>query len=85
MNLRQSEVATKKKVASAKDNDLTIPRSALSNMFKELFPNVFITKNTRELILACCTEFIHHLTTEANVICNQQQKKTISANDVLNA
>lgn len=69
--------------ASAEDEDLTIPRAAMNKMIKELLPNVRIANEARELILACCTEFIHHLSTEANDICNRQQKKTISADHVL--
>ncbi|XP_075533660.1 negative cofactor 2beta isoform X2 [Dermacentor variabilis] len=83
MNSRHTEVALKKEAASAEDEDLTIPRAAMNKMIKELLPNVRIANEARELILACCTEFIHHLSTEANDICNRQQKKTISADHVL--
>ena len=34
-------------------------------------------------MLNCCTEFIHLISSESNDICNQQQKKTISAEHVL--
>ncbi|KAH7957955.1 hypothetical protein HPB51_028076 [Rhipicephalus microplus] len=84
MNSRHAEVAPlKKEAAGAEDEDLTIPRAAMNKMIKELLPNVRIANEARELILACCTEFIHHLSTEANDICNRQQKKTISADHVL--
>ena len=36
-------------------------------------------------MLNCCTEFIHLISSESNDICNQQQKKTISAEHVLAA
>ena len=36
-------------------------------------------------MLACCTEFIHLISSESNEICNAQQKKTISAEHVLAA
>ena len=38
-----------------------------------------------QLVLNCCTEFIHLISSESNDICNQQQKKTISAEHVLAA
>uniref|UniRef100_A0A131XNQ0 Protein Dr1 n=1 Tax=Hyalomma excavatum TaxID=257692 RepID=A0A131XNQ0_9ACAR len=91
MNSRHAEAALKKglflhaEAASTEDEDLTIPRAAMNKMIKELLPNVRIANEARELILACCTEFIHHLSTEANDICNRQQKKTISADHVLGA
>merc|ERR1712129_137660 len=37
----------------------------------------------RELVLNCCSEFIHLVSSESNDICNNQQKKTISAEHVL--
>ncbi|XP_064616187.1 protein Dr1-like [Liolophura sinensis] len=67
------------------DDDLSIPRAALNKMIKELVPNVRVANDARELILNCCTEFIHLVSSEANDICNKQQKKTISPEHVLGA
>lgn len=95
MNSRHNEMALQKESSGtaagsnagggAEDEELTVPRAAMNKMIKELLPNVRIANEARELILACCTEFIHHLSTEANDICNRQQKKTISADHVLGA
>lgn len=52
-------------------------------MIKELVPSVRIANEARELVLNCCTEFIHLLSSEANEICNQMHKKTINAEHVL--
>ena len=65
------------------DDKLNIPRTALNKMTKELVPNIRIAHDSRELILNCCTEFIHLLSSEANDICNKQQKKTISPEHIL--
>ena len=67
------------------DDELTIPRAAMNKMIKELLPNIRVANDARELILNCCTEFIHLISSESNDICNQQQKKTISAEHVLAA
>eukprot|EP00096_Caligus_rogercresseyi_P010565 TRINITY_DN389_c2_g1_i1.p1 TRINITY_DN389_c2_g1~~TRINITY_DN389_c2_g1_i1.p1 ORF type:complete len:181 (-),score=94.92 TRINITY_DN389_c2_g1_i1:394-936(-) len=67
------------------DEDLTIPRAAMNKMIKELLPNVRVANESRELILNCCTEFIHLLSSESNEVCNTQSKKTISAEHVLSA
>lgn len=69
--------------ADQPDDELTIPRAAMNKMIKELLPNVRVANEARELILNCCTEFIHLLSSEANEICNQQQKKTINAEHIL--
>jgi len=67
------------------DDELSIPRAALNKMIKELVPNVRVATDARELIMACCTEFIHVLSSEANDLCERQQKKTISAEHILTA
>ena len=55
----------------------------MNKMLKELLPSVRIANESRELVLMCCTEFIHHIATQANTICNQNQKKTINAEHIL--
>ncbi|KAH3798082.1 hypothetical protein DPMN_151672 [Dreissena polymorpha] len=67
------------------DDELSIPRASLNKMIKEVIPNVRVANDARELILNCCTEFIHLVSTEANDICNKQMKKTISPEHVLAA
>ncbi len=69
--------------SSAADDDITIPRAAMNKMIKELCPNIRVSNDAREMVLNCCTEFIHLLSSEANEICNNQQKKTISPEHVL--
>ena len=69
--------------AERDDDDLSIPRAALNKLIKELVPNVRVANDSRELILNCCTEFIHLVSSEANDICNKEHKKTISPEHVL--
>lgn len=44
-----------------------------------------VANESRELILNCCTEFIHLISSEANEVCNTRNKKTINAEHVLEA
>ena len=60
-------------------------RAAMNKMIKEMLPNIRVANEARELVLNCCTEFIHLISSESNEICNGQQKKTISAEHVLAA
>lgn len=69
--------------ADRDDDELSIPRAALNKMIKELTPNIRVANESRELILNCCNEFIKLISTEANDLCNKQQKKTISHEHVL--
>lgn len=67
----------------AEEDELTLPRASINKMIKELIPSLRVANESRELILNCCTEFIHLVASEANDICNQSRKKTINAEHVL--
>lgn len=72
-------------LGAAEDDELTLPRASVNKIIKEILPNVRVANEVRELILHCCREFIHLLSSEANEICSQRQKKTINAEHVLQA
>ena len=44
---------------------------------------VRVSNEARELIVVCCNEFIHLVSSEANDICNKNTKKTIMPEHVL--
>ncbi|XP_041785797.1 protein Dr1-like [Anopheles merus] len=67
------------------DDELTLPRASINKIIKELVPSIRVANESRELILNCCTEFIHLISSEANEVCNQRNKKTINAEHVLEA
>ena len=67
------------------DDDLTLPRSAVNKMIKEILPHIRVANNSRELILNCCTEFILLLSSQSNEICEKRQKKTILPEHVMEA
>lgn len=71
--------------ADKDDEELTIPRAAMNKLIKELVPDIRVANETRELILQCGKEFIRLVTSHANAICEEQQKKTMSAEHVLAA
>jgi len=70
---------------SAEDDELTLPRASINKIIKELVPTVRVANESRELILNCCSEFIHLISSEANEVCNLRNKKTINAEHVLEA
>merc|ERR1739838_148167 len=65
--------------------DLNIPRAAINKMIKDTVPSFRVANDARDLITNCCTEFIRLIATEANEICEHDQKKTISPEHVLTA
>ncbi|KAF8505509.1 histone-fold-containing protein [Russula emetica] len=68
------------------DDDLSLPKATVAKMITELLPNdVACAKETRDLIIECCVEFIHLISSEANEICEQDSKKTIAPEHIIGA
>ena len=67
------------------EDEVGLPRAAVNKMIKEMIPNIRVSNDARELILTCCKEFIHLVSSEANDICNKQLKKTISPDHIIAA
>lgn len=68
------------------DDDLSLPKATVSKMISELLPSdVVCAKETRDLVIECCVEFIHLISSEANEICEQESKKTIAPEHIIAA
>ncbi|KAI0356584.1 histone-fold-containing protein [Trametes cingulata] len=68
------------------DEDLSLPKATVTKMIAELLPtDVTCAKETRDLIIECCVEFIHLISSEANEICEQESKKTIAPEHIISA
>jgi len=68
------------------DDDLSLPKATVAKMISELLPNdVVCAKETRDLVIECCVEFIHLISSEANEICEQENKKTIAPEHIISA
>ncbi|KAL7030181.1 hypothetical protein ACKWTF_006561 [Chironomus riparius] len=68
---------------SIEEEELCLPRASINKIIKEIVPALRVATNCRELILSCCTEFIHLISSEANEICSKKNKKTINAEHIL--
>ncbi|KAF9008691.1 histone-fold-containing protein [Cyathus striatus] len=68
------------------DDDLSLPKATVAKMIADLLPNdVVCAKETRDLVIECCVEFIHLISSEANEICEQESKKTIAPEHIISA
>lgn len=68
------------------DDDLSLPKATVAKMISELLPNnIVCAKETRDLVIECCVEFIHLISSEANEICEQESKKTIAPEHIISA
>ncbi|KAH9844015.1 histone-fold-containing protein [Rhodofomes roseus] len=68
------------------DEDLSLPKATVAKMITELLPSdVSCAKETRDLVIECCVEFIHLISSEANEICEKESKKTIAPEHIISA
>ena len=60
--------------------------ATVQKLISELLPSdLTFAKESRDLLIECCVEFIHLVSSEANEICERETKKTISAEHVVKA
>jgi len=70
----------------ADKDDLSLPKATVSKLIKEMLPDdVKCANETRDLILECCVEFIHLVSSEANDVCAKENKKTIAPEHIIKA
>ncbi|KAH7100626.1 histone-fold-containing protein [Auriculariales sp. MPI-PUGE-AT-0066] len=68
------------------DEELSLPKATVTKMIQELLPQDFtVAKETRDLVIECCVEFIHLVSAEANEICESESKKTIAPEHIISA
>eukprot|EP01135_Chromosphaera_perkinsii_P001274 Nk52_evm1s164 gene=Nk52_evmTU1s164 len=68
------------------DDELALPKATVFKLLKEMCPDgLRLANDSRELLLDCCTEFIHLIASECNEAVAQTAKKTIGPEHVLMA
>jgi len=68
------------------EDDLSLPKATVQKLISEILPkDIACAKETRDLVIECCVEFIHMISTEANEICEADSKKTIAPEHILGA
>lgn len=68
-------------------DDVALPKATVNKFANDVAStlDVRLTMDTRELIADCCSEFVQLLSSEANDICERDQKKTITPEHLLRA
>lgn len=68
------------------DDDLSLPRATVQKIIQEMLPKEMVcAKDTVTLIIDCCVEFIHLISSQANDICEKESRKTIAPEHILSA
>uniref|UniRef100_A0A915PHH3 Protein Dr1 n=1 Tax=Setaria digitata TaxID=48799 RepID=A0A915PHH3_9BILA len=59
------------------DNEVGLPQKGLNMIIKDVIPDMRVANESRELLNACCVEFVRHVSREAQRISADDQRKTI--------
>ncbi|KAJ3358806.1 hypothetical protein AMAG_11068 [Allomyces macrogynus ATCC 38327] len=73
-------------LAGGIDEDLSLPKATVTKLVNEMLPDdISCAKETRDLLIDCCVEFIHLVSSEANEVCEKDSRKTIGPEHVITA
>ncbi|XP_039124465.1 nuclear transcription factor Y subunit B-3-like [Dioscorea cayenensis subsp. rotundata] len=71
---------------SSKEQDCFLPIANVSRIMKKSLPaNAKISKEAKETVQECVSEFISFITGEASDKCQREKRKTINGDDLLSA
>ncbi|WFD26648.1 negative cofactor 2 transcription regulator complex subunit ncb2 [Malassezia nana] len=72
--------------APVDDEELSLPKATIQKLIQEYLPkDMSCAKDTRDLLIECCVEFIHLVSSESNEACEKDSKKTIAPDHVVKA
>ncbi|XP_019437094.1 PREDICTED: protein Dr1 homolog isoform X2 [Lupinus angustifolius] len=72
-------------VGKAKE-DASLPKATMTKIIKEMLPpDVRVARDTQDLLIECCIEFINLLSSESNEVCGKEERRTIAPEHVLKA
>ncbi|MFH4978592.1 hypothetical protein AB6A40_005301 [Gnathostoma spinigerum] len=59
------------------ESEVGLPQKGLNMIIKDVIPEMRVANESRELLNACCVEFVRHVSREAQRISAHDQRKTI--------
>eukprot|EP00892_Ulva_mutabilis_P007160 jgi/Ulvmu1/4816/UM020_0101.1 len=72
------------KVEGVREQDKFLPIANISRIMKEALPqNAKISKDAKELVQQCVSDFIIFITSEASDKCQREKRKTVNGDDIL--
>lgn len=75
-------------ISKAGNDDLSLPKATVQKIITEILAGdggVSFARETRDLLIECCVEFITLISSEANEIAEKEAKKTIACEHVTTA
>lgn len=83
VEIKTSRKPSRKKMSK---EEAGIPKATVTKVIKESIPSDFrIAKETTDILVEGCIEFVNMIAAEANSLCSKQNKKTIAPEHVIQA
>ncbi|XWS51743.1 hypothetical protein CRYUN_Cryun11dG0009700 [Craigia yunnanensis] len=80
----QNNASNTSELSSPKEQDRLLPIANVSRIMKKALPaNAKISKEAKETVQECVSEFISFITGEASDKCQKEKRKTINGDDLL--
>ncbi|KAJ9528559.1 hypothetical protein QJQ45_020461 [Haematococcus lacustris] len=68
------------------DSEISLPKATIVKLIKDALPaQLRIAGDASDMIIACCTEFVNLVSSEANEVATRENKQTIQPEHVLQA
>lgn len=68
------------------DEDISLPKATLAKVIRDAMPaGMRVSGDTVDLLVHCCNEFVHVISTQSNVVSEREKRATISPEHVLRA
>ncbi|XP_068484374.1 nuclear transcription factor Y subunit B-5-like [Phaseolus vulgaris] len=75
--------SSKDKNCSIKEQDRLLPIANVGRLMKQILPqNAKISKEAKETMQECVSEFISFVTSEASEKCRKERRKTVNGDDI---
>lgn len=73
-------------LAAGMADDVGLPKSSLQKSIKDMLPaDMRIAGDASDLLVQCCNQFVHLVSTQANVVSEREKRSTISPEHVVRA
>ncbi|KAJ6849015.1 protein Dr1-like protein [Iris pallida] len=55
--------------------DVSLPKATMCKIIKEMLPpDVRVARDTQDLLVECCVEFINLISSESNEVCSREER-----------
>ncbi|GAB4820817.1 hypothetical protein N2152v2_007863 [Parachlorella kessleri] len=72
--------------AMADDSEVSLPKSTLQKTIKDLLPaDMRVAGDAVDLLVQCCNEFVHLVSTQANEVSEHEKRSTINPEHIVRA